>query len=365
MKRVIIAAFVILAAVMLGLFFINDKAPEIDVTAQKTPVGVLLNGSRMDGSYCQTHYEALEAIKDELNLQILYRDNIVGDETCYDEIVDLIEQYGCRIIVAVSFQFGEYMTRAAETYPDVYFFHATGTNRLNNLSTYFGRMYQVRYLSGIVAGLRTETGHLGYVAAFPISEVIRGINAFAEGVRSVREDAVIHVKYSDSWTEDDLAGNAGTELFDKYPIDVMSLHTDSLRPIEEADKRGIWSVGYNLDQSERFPDTYLTACVWHWEVYYREQILKCLQDKFHGSHDWINMEEGIAGLSPLTENAAEGSREAVRKAEELLLSRTYDVFYGPIRDNEGNIRIEDGDSMPDDEMLNRFDWYVEGVLVEE
>ncbi len=103
----------------------------------------------------------------------------------------------------------------------------------------------------------------------------------------------------------------------------------------------------------------------HWEVYYREQILKCLQDKFHGSHDWINMEEGIAGLSPLTANAAEGSQEAVRKAEELLLSRTYDVFYGPIRDNEGNIRIEDGDSMPDDEMLNRFDWYVEGVLVEE
>ncbi len=353
---------IVLAAVA-GIIFIRNEPLVTDVTEKTTCVGLILPGKHDDCSFSQTHFDALESISDELNLRIIYKE-YVSDEDSYDEIIDLINNEGCKVIVSSSFGYGENTMKAAMEYPELCFLHATGTESLNNLSSYMGRMYQVRYLSGIVAGMRTDTGEIGYVAAFPIPEVIRGINAFALGVRSVREDAVIHVDYCDSWTEDESAKETAIGIFDKYPVDVVTLHTDSVQPLVEADKRGIWSVGYNMDNSDMFPDTYLTACEWHWDVYYHEQILKYLQGKFHGTHDWINMEDGIVRLSGLTSNVAEGTEEAVEKAKKRLESREFDVFYGPIRDEQGKIRVEEGESMADDEILNSFDWYVEGVQVE-
>ena len=363
MKKIIVIAFLLLFAAIAGIYRIQRSQLDTDVTARTTRVGVLLNGSRMDHSYCQAHYEAMESIKDELNLDIVYLENVPDD--CYKYVLSLIRDEGCKIIVGVSWGFYEPMERAAAEYPNVDFLHVSGTGHRKNLATFFGRMYQARYLSGVAAGMNTKTGELGYVAAFPISEVIRGINAFTLGVRSVRPDAVVYVRYCNSWVEDATAGEACRALFDRHPIDVVAMHTNSLQPHREADARGIWSVGYNLDNAAMFPNTYLTACVWRWSVYYRKQILNCLQGKFHGSHEWIDLEEGIAGLSTLSDHAAQQTLMRIRAAREKLRSRGFDVFYGPIMDNTGHLRVEAGESMPDDEMLNNFDWYVEGVTVED
>jgi len=224
-------------------------------------------------------------------------------------------------------------------------------------------MYQVRYLSGVVAGMMSKTGEIGYVASFPIPEVIRGINAFTLGVRSVAPEAVVHVRYCGSWTEDRPAGDACRTLLDRYPIDVVTLHTNSIEPNRIAEARGVWSIGYHLDNAAMFPHTYLTACVWQWGGYYRNQILDCLQDKFHGRNVWLEMEEGMVGLSPFSRHVDEGTRAAVRAAV-TRMGGAFDVFYGPITDNTGRVRVEAGESMTDDEMLNAFDWYVEGVTIE-
>jgi basic membrane protein A len=256
------------------------------------------------------------------------------------------------------------MERAAELYPDVYFLHASGTGHRSNLASFFGRMYQARYLSGIIAGMKTKTGHLGYVAAFPLPEVIRGLNAFTLGVRSVRPDAVVHVRYCQSWTDDDAAGLACARLLERHPIDVVSVHTNSLAPHREADRRGQWSLGYNLDNALAFPNTYLSACVWNWDVYYRRQIRDCLQGKFHGTHVWPGMEDGIVAISPPTNHVDARTRERVQAAYEKIRNRTFDVFYGPLKDNAGHIRVAEGESMSDTEMLNGFYWYVEGVKIE-
>ena len=271
-------------------------------------------------------------------------------------------EQNCKIIIANSFGFGDAVTAAAEKYPEIYFLHATGVGEGKNLSTYFGRMYQIRYVSGIVAGLQTETGKIGYVAAFPISEVNRGINAFTLGVRSVNPDAEVYVSWINSWTDDEATEAATYQLLEKYDIDVLAMHTDSVRPLET---EGIMSVGYNVDNSKNFPNTYLTAAVWDWENFYMPTILKCLQGKFTGKHYWEGVSTGIVSLAPLTSLVHAEVQEKVAVELERLNSGTYDVFYGPIVDRDGKLRIAEEESMTDNAMLNEFDWYVEGVVIDE
>ena len=365
LKVMLLITGLILVAIVVGLFLIRDRKINTDVTAKTTKVGLILIGDRNDASYNQAHYDAIMNIKDELNLEILCRDHVPEDKSCRDAIEDLIEE-DCRVIIGGSFGYGPHIREMAQEHPEVCFLHATGTEEMTNVASYMGRMYQARYLAGIVAGKRTESGKIGYVAAFPYSEVIRGLNAFTLGVRSVAPDAEVHVRFCGSWEDDGAAEAATKKLLDAQPrIDVLTLHTDSLMPLQIADQRGISSIGYNMDNAAKFPDTFLTACVWHWDTYYRNKILSVLQGKFYGENDWIGMEYGIVGLSELTGNVAPGTQDELYKARERFASRRFDVFYGPVTDNEGRLRVPEGESMSDDEMLNRFDWYVEGVVVEE
>lgn len=190
MRKILILVGLIFAAAVAGILMIQDQQAEEDITAKTTRVGLILNGSHEDRNYSQTHFEALQSLQQDLNLKVIYREK-VPDE-CYDVIEELIQGENCDIIVASSWGAGEDMKKAAAEYPNIYFLHAAGMGESANLSSFFGRMYQARYLAGIVAGMETTNGELGYVAAFPIPEVIRGINAFALGARSVRPDAKVH-----------------------------------------------------------------------------------------------------------------------------------------------------------------------------
>ena len=228
-------------------------------------------------------------------------------------------------------------------------------------------MYQLRYLSGIVAGIQTKTGHIGYIASFPISEVNRGINAFTLGVRSVAPDAVVHVSFCGSWDEDEPAAVCTEKLITGYGADVITMQVDSLAPMKVAEEKGVWSIGNNFDNSEIFPKSFLTACEWHWEEYYRRQILLCKQGKFKGDLEWLGIDSGILRLTPLekTGNASDECGNKLKDAQKRFEERTFDVFYGPVKDNSGKLRVAEGESMSDKNMLDNFDWYVEGVSIEE
>ncbi len=364
MKRLTVTTFVIIAAVLLGMLLIRNREPNRDIMSESVNVGLVITDTRDDGNFCQMHYEALSSLEKDLNFRIILREHVPEDESCYKTIVGLIEEEDCEIIIGASYGYTDYIQRAASEYSNVAFIHPTGVKKSHNVASFMGRMYQVRYLSGIVAGLRTETGELAYVAAYPIPEVIRGLNAFTLGVRSVRPDAVVHVKYCHTWTEEEQARQAAVELLDRYPVDVISMHTNAIAPMEVAEERGIWSVGCNGDSAEAFPNSCLTCCVWNWKREYHDQILLYRQGKFHGTSEWVDMEDGIVELSPFTSNVVYGTTDAVEAAKARLLERNYDVFYGPIRDTEGRLRVDRGESMADLELLNHFDWYVEGVHVE-
>lgn len=364
MKKVVSVIGIILTVVIVGIFFINGKTEDTDVTKKQTKVGVLMIGSSEDKSYNQSHFEGMEKTAEALNLNVIYRENVPTDETSKIVMEELIAQ-GCEIIICNSYDFGEWILKAAEENPDIYFFHASGITQSKNLSTYFGRIYQMRYLSGIVAGLQTETNEIGYVAAFPISEVNRGINAFTLGVRSVNPKAVVYVEWCNSWTDDAAAQAATEKILSSHNIDVLTMHTDSNKVLEKAEENGIWSIGYNIDNSETFSNTFLTAPVWQWENYYEPYLLKCLQGKFKGENYWEGAYTGVVGLAELTENVKDGIEKEVEVAKQKMENGSFDVFYGPIKDNEGVLRIEEGENLSDAAMLNQFDWYVEGVVINE
>ena len=360
MKKIVIIAFIIIAIAVTGILFIRSYDSE---NAKAVTVGLVLNGSSNDCSWSQSHYEAMLNTSEQTGVNLIYRENVADPDVV--SAVDALVSEGSSIIICNSFGYGEYLTELAKKYPEVCFFHASGIHNAENISTYFGRMYQIRYLSGVVAGLQTETDEIGYVAAFPISEVNRGINAFTLGVRSVNSDANIYVSWTNSWTDDKLAENASQKLIDNHNIDILAMHVDSLSPLWVADNNNIMSIGYNFDNSKSCPTSYLTAAVWNWENFYTPRIAECIRGDFEGRNYWEGVNTGIVSLAPLGTTAKEGIAEKIEEEKEKFRTGTFDVFYGPVYDNEGNIRIAEGESMTDDAMLNSFDWYVEGVVIDE
>ncbi len=364
MRKIGYVIIIILLIVVAGILLINVEKEDTDVTKKQTKVGFLLIGACDDRSYNQSHYEAMTKTAKKLNLDVTYKENVPVNEECKTVMKELIKD-GCEIIICGSYDFGQWVLQVAEEYPDIYFFHATGIEQSKNVATYFGRIYQMRYLSGIVAGLQTETNEIGYVAAYPISEVNRGINAFTIGVKAVNSDAKVHVKWCNTWSDEKDTKDAAMWLFDNYDIDVVAMHTDSLKVLELAEERGIWSIGYNIDNSKLFPNTFLTAPVWQWENYYEPYILKCLQGKFEGENYWEGTSEGVVSLAPLSKNVKNGIEDVLKKEEKKLKNGYFDVFYGPIKDNEGKLRVLEGENIPDETLLNDFNWYVEGVIIHE
>lgn len=364
MKKIVMTILIFVAVIIAGIFLIRMKQQDTDVTKKRTKVGFVLNGKVDDHSWGESHYNGMEISARELNLDVVYKENVPEDESSVETMEELITE-GCKIIICDSFGYGEWELECAKEHPEIYFFHATGVEELDNLSTYFGRIYQMRYLSGIVAGMQTDTNEIGYVAAFPIAEVNRGINAFTLGVRLVNPKATVYVKWSHSWTGEDENAAATEELISEHNIDVLAIHNDAMAPLEIAEENGIWSIGYNVDNSDRFPNTFLTAPVWNWEKFYEPRILECLQGKFQGIHYWEGVETGIVTLAELTEKVKPGIAKKVEEERLRLMSGMFDVFYGPITDNEGKIRVKKGQSMTDDSLLNDFFWYVEGVALDE
>lgn len=362
MKLIGSVAGIIFVSIMVVLLLFQAQKRETDVTLQKARVAFFMNGNHEDHSWGESHYKGMELAAEKLNLDVTYYENTMEDSSISTKIEQAIAN-GAKIVICNSFGFGKYALSVAAKHPEVKFFHATGVENAPNFSTYFGRIYQMRYLSGIVAGLQTKTNAIGYMAAFDIPEVNRGINAFTLGVRKVNPDAQVFVHWSRSWVDESLAEDATQDLFEKHNVDVLTVHSDALSPYEVAQSRNAWIIGYNMDHSSMYKN-YLTSCVWQWEHFYIPRILEVLQNKFVSQQYWFGVESGMIGLAPMADDVPQSTRDVVEKELERLKDGSFDVFYGPIEDNQGNIRIGEGESMTDEDMLKNFNWYVKGVVDE-
>jgi simple sugar transport system substrate-binding protein len=248
--------------------------------------------------------------------------------------------------------------RVAAEFPRVAFEHAGGFRRAANVATYNARFYEGRYLGGLVAGRTTKSNVLGYVAGFPIPEVLQGLNAFALGARAANPKAEVRVVWTASWFDPGRERDAAFALVNQG-ADVLTLHTDSSSVAQAAEARGARVVGYHSDMSRAAPKAHLVSVTHHWGRYYARRAQAVLDGTWTSGATWGGLKDGMVRVDPV---AADVPRETV----ELLRARQADVvagrlhpFTGPLRDNEGRVRLASG-TMSDDD-LDRMDWLVDGV----
>ncbi|MGN1394221.1 MAG: BMP family ABC transporter substrate-binding protein [Succinivibrionaceae bacterium] len=363
MKNLIIIISLFLISIIIGIFSIQIGKNDNDkIINKKTHVTFLMNGSSYDRGWGASHRKSMDIVANNLNLDVEYIENAPFDKNLTDLLELKIQKNNPKVIVANSIAFSEKIKEISAHHPGICFLQAAGVQTSSNLSSYFGRMYQMRYLSGIVAGLQTISNKIGYVAAFPISEVNRGINAFTLGVKKVNPNATVYVVWTNSWESAKDTVESTNHLLEKQPaIDVLTMHVDNNKVLDIAEERKIWSIGYHLDNYENYKNSFLTAPIWHWENYLEEKIFDCLNGKFEGDIYWKGASSGIVDIAPLSPIVKKETIKIIQDIKQQFLDEYFDVFNGPIVDRNGVLRVNIDETIPDNELLNNMNWYVDGV----
>jgi basic membrane protein A and related proteins len=341
------------------------------IAKEDIKVGVIHIGNPADGSgYTYAHDQGIVGMQEAIGLedsQIIRKNNVNDSDPTATEtaILECIEE-GCNIIFGTSWGYMDTMEALAAEYPDVIFSHGSGYKSNDaNFNNYFGRIYQARYLTGIAAGLKTESNLIGYVAAMgqDNSEVTGGLDAFALGVYSVNPDAKVYVKVTNSWFSPEEETNAAKALLGEG-CDVIAQHCDTPNPQLEAEKAGAFGIGYNSDMSKDAPKATLTSAVWNWAAYYTWAVENVVNGTWTGENYYGGMKEGLIAISPINESiVAEGTIEAIESAEKSMLDGSFNVFDGVIETNDGSTVGEEGKTLDDATITGGINWYFKTVTV--
>lgn len=277
-----------------------------------------------------------------------------------ERVIRDFAQKGNDLIITTSFGYMDPTVTVAQEFPDTQFVHISGFKSADNVSNVFGRMYQPRYLSGLVAGANTESNIIGYVAAFPIPEVVRGINAFTQGVREVNPDAEVRVVWTNTWFGPPEEKEAAEALL-AAGADVITQHQDTTEPQKAAADAGGLSVGYDSDMGAFIGETVLTSPVWNWGSKYTEIVDQLMAGNYDGSESfWGGLDDGIVDLAAYSPLVSDETKALVDERRSQIESGDWDVFCGPINGADGEVLVAEGECLDDGQMLS-MSCFVEGV----
>ena len=333
---------------------------------KEVKVGFIYIGDPADGGFTKMHDEGRKYLVEKLGVKTAEVYNIPDtDAQTFDtKVRELIDQ-GYNVIIACSYGYGQPQDALAKEFPDVKFLHFSGDFLEPNMGNFFGKMYEARYIAGAVTGMNIpEGGTVGYVAAFPIPEVIRAINAYTLGVRSTNPTAKVIVQWTNTWFDPMIEKQAGEALV-KQGVDAMTIHQDTPAALEAATAVGKWGVGYHTDMSESLGDACLISAVWNLGPYYVKQIQAIIDGTWKREATWGGYEDGennMVLVSKVSKNAVSGSQELADELVAELTNGTLKIFSGPIKDNEGNLKIKEGETMSPQDIWTMM-WFVEGVSV--
>ena len=340
------------------------------VSKDSIKVGVIHLSDPTEGSgYTYTHDIGIMGMQQNLGLsdsQIIRKINVNdSDKDATRKAIKECIDEGCNIIFSTSWGYMETTAQMAEEYPDVYFSHGTGyMSNGKNFNNYFGRIYQPRYLSGIVAGMNTKTNKIGYVAAMGSenSEVTGGIDAFALGVYSVNPSAQIYVKVTNSWY-DPAAEKAAASTLLNMNCDVIAQHCDTTYPQLLAQQKNVYSIGYNSDMSKDAPDACLCSVIWNWSAYYTAAVQSVIDGTWDGSNYYGGMNENIVGITQLADFCKSGTQQKVDEAKKDIISGKLGIFDGVIETNTGTTVGESGKTLKDSDITGNINWYFKTVTL--
>jgi len=331
----------------------------------------VIHPNEIDGNslYDYAHYIGTLEMQKNLGLedsQLIRKVNIFEGDSADTEgaIRDSIAE-GANVIIAASWGYMDSCEKLAKEFPQVIFAHATG-HKYNdrNFTNYSIRLYQARYLSGIVAGLQTKTGQIGYVAAMGSynSEVTGGINAFAMGVEEVNPEARVYVRITHSWYDPMGETEAANALIARG-CDVIAAHCNTPSPQIAAQMAGVWGIGFNSDMSADAPDAVITSVVPHWGVFYTRLVESIINGTFRTSPHFYGFAEGVVDITALNEKLATPGAEMMVEAGRQRFREGFNVFDGVIRTNSGRVIGEEGKTLSDDVIFGGINWYYRNVVV--
>ncbi|BBJ27253.1 BMP family ABC transporter substrate-binding protein [Athalassotoga saccharophila] len=340
---------------LVGIFTLSLAAP--------LKIAFIFVGPINDNGWTQAHYDGgVLAIQKAFGnqVQIKYIENVPEGSQSLSVLRALASQ-GYKLIYATSFGYMDQVIQAAKEFPNTIFEMCSGYATSTNLGEYFGAMEEARYLSGLIAGSMTKTNKIGYVAAYPTPEVVRGIDAFTLGVRSVNPYATVQVVWTYTWYDPPTEKEAALSLINAG-CDVLAQHQDSPATIQAAEEKGVYAIGYDSPNMGQFgPHSYLTAPIWNWAAFYVPNVKSVLDGTWKPTFYYGNMADGLVELAPMSNLVPPQVQKLVNAMENEIKSGNFDPFEGPIYDQSGKLMIPAGQRATLDQLLS-IQWFVQGVI---
>ena len=331
----------------------------VAVAGEKVKVGFIYVGPIGDHGWSYQHDQGRLAIEQELGDQVetLYVEKVSEGPDAERAITRLARQ-GANLIFTTSFGYMDSTLKVAERFPDVKFEHATGYKRSDNVATYSARFYEGRYVIGQIAAKMSDSGVAGYIASFPIPEVVRGINAFMLGAQTVNPDFKVKVVWVNSWFDPGKEADAAKVLIGQG-ADIISQHTDSTAPLQIAGELGVLGFGQASDMKMFAPKTQLTAIIDNWSPYYVARARAVLDGSWSSTDTWDGMATGMVTMAPWS-NMPDDIATAAAATSAAIVSGEIHPFQGPIYKQDGTLAIGEGERLDDGTLLG-MNWYVKGV----
>jgi simple sugar transport system substrate-binding protein len=326
---------------------------------QKLKVGFIYVGPIGDFGWSHQHDEGRKAIEKALGdrVETTFVESV--PEADSERAIEGLARTGHGLIFTTSFGFMEPTLKVARRYPNVRFEHATGIKRAANVATYAAKFHEGRYIIGQIAGKMTKSGTIGYVGAFPIPEVVSGINAYFLGARSVNPTVKIKVVWVNSWYDPAKEADAAKALLDQG-VDMLAQHTDSPAPLQTAEARGRMGFGQASDMERFAPKAQLTAIVDNWSDYYVARARAALDGSWKSEDTWHGLKEGMVVMAPY-KNMPDDIRKMAQDTEEGIKSGRVNPFACPIAKQDGSaVECKGGTALADEQILG-MSFYVKGI----
>ena len=336
--------------------------------ADKVKVGFVYLTTPGDHGWTYAHEVARQDVEKHFGnkVETTFVENVPEGPDSARVIRELAKQ-GNDIIFTTSFGYMDHTIKVAKEFPNVKFEHITGYKRSPNVATGNIRFYEGRYVQGVVAGLMTKSNKIGYLASFPIPEVIQGINAFGIGLRSVNPKAEVSVIWVNSWYDPVKEADAA-KVHIAEGADILAQHTDSPAMLQTAQKAGVHGFGQSSDMKAFAPKAQLFSSVNNWGPYYIAKIQQMMDGKWStgdgpdhwAGNTWVGMADDYLVLSPFENMPADVAKAAAQAAADIKSGKNK-IFTGPIKDNAGKLRVPAGKTLNDGELFQTLDYYVDGI----
>ncbi|MFD1327119.1 BMP family ABC transporter substrate-binding protein [Mycoplana ramosa] len=325
----------------------------------KTKICFIYVGSKTDGGWTQAHDIGRQALQAEFGdkIETPFLENVPEGPDA-ERAIERMARSGCALVFTTSFGFMDATIKVAEKFPDVKFEHATGFKSAPNVATYNSRFYEGRYIQGQIAAKMSQKGVAGYIASFPIPEVVMGINAFVHGAQSVNPDFKVKVIWANTWFDPGKEADAAKALIDQG-VDILTQHTDTTAPMQVAAERGIKAFGQASDMIKAGPETQLTAIVDTWGAYYIKRTKQLMDGTWKSEQIWDGLKDGILTMAPYT-NMPDDVKKMAEETEAKIKSGELHPYTGPIKKQDGSEWLKEGEKA-DDQTLLGMNFYIAGV----